>query len=404
MFFKKFFIYFFSFIFVIFIRIISFFFLIRFIKINTHRIGHFAANLELYFCELEKRNIKPNNFFFDIAFCDDAFPTCNHFLLKLWKREIVFWPASICYPIIRINKFLDNLVLGSSKHIISSSKSDRDIFNLLDVTKPKIKLNKDEIKKGEEFLFEKFGITEKDKIVCLIIRDDKYLNETNNSIDYSYHNYRHTNIDSFNKSIKTLIDKGYYVFRMGVSVNKPLLIKHSHVIDYAYMKMRTDFLDVYLAQRCSFCISTSTGYDALPLIFRKHIGFITVPIGLVFSFSEKFVSITKHHYSLDKKRNLSLKEIFQNDLGFAKRSKDFVNKNIILNENSEDEINNLVIEVHERYSNKYKDEESSINLQNIFWNNFENNIKSNSAFKNFHGKIKGKINYNFLINNKDFIE
>ena len=397
-------IYFFSLIFVIIIRSISFFFLIRFININSHRIGHFATNIELYFCELEKKIIKPNKFFLDIAFCDDAFPTCNNYLLKLWKREIIFWPASLCYAIIRINKFLDTIIVGSSKHVISSSKSDRDIFNLLDMTNPKIKLKKEEIADGDKFILEKFGINKKDKIVCLTARDNKYLKETNKSIDYSYHDYRDTDINRFNKSIKTLIDLGYFVFRMGVSVNKPVMIEHSNVIDYAYNGMRTDFLDVYLAQRCSFCISTSTGFDALPLIFRKHIGYITVPIGLVYTFSEKFVSITKHHYSLDKKRNLNLREIFQNNLGFAKKSSDFSDKNITLNENSEEEINDLVIEIHERYTNKYNEKKTNLELQNIFWNNFENNIKKDFVFKNHHGKFKGRMNYSFLNNNRNFFQ
>ena len=313
---------------------------------------------------------KPKKPHIDFAFCDDAYPVCNEFLFKLWKREIFFLPSYLCYPILRLNLLFDKIIDGSKNHIASSQNSDRDIFNTLDQTKPKIKLKNLEIKKGDEYLLKNFGIKNKDKIICLIVRDNKYLKTVSGNIDFSYHDYRHTDINKFNKSIKSLVDLDYFVFRMGVNANKPINIKHPKIIDYAYKGMRTDFMDVYLAQRCSFCISTSTGYDALPLIFRKPICFITVPVGLLFTFSDKFISITKNHYSKKLNRFLTLNEIFDYDLSISKKKNDFELKDIELVENTEDEINSLVLEMHHQLNDKENVSIEEKKMQDIFWKQY----------------------------------
>ena len=233
----------------------------------------------------------------------------------------------------------------------------------------------------------------------MIVRDDKYLKTVSGNVDFSYHDYRHTDIDKFNKSIKSLVDLGYFVFRMGVNAYKPISIKHSNIIDYAYQGIRTDFMDVYLAQRCSFCISTSTGYDALPLIFRKPICFITVPVGLLFTFSEKFISITKNHYSRKLKRFLTLDEIFDYELSVAKKKKDFEIKNIELIESSEDEINSLVLEMHNYLEDKKKLTKEEEKMQDFFWKQYKRNIDKRKEYKSLHGSFKAKLGNKFLLKN-----
>ena len=62
---------------------------------------------------------------------------------------------------------------------------------------------------------------------------------------------------------------GYTVFRMGAIVEKPLNSKHPRVIDYATNGMRTEFLDIFLGAHCTFCVSTGSGWDSVPQIFRR---------------------------------------------------------------------------------------------------------------------------------------
>ena len=73
--------------------------------------------------------------------------------------------------------------------------------------------------------------------------------------DWSYHDFRHTDINNFLLAAEELTKKGYYVFRMGVVVEKKFQTKNPKIIDYANSTLRSDFMDVYLGAKCSFCIS-----------------------------------------------------------------------------------------------------------------------------------------------------
>jgi len=64
------------------IRFIRPFILIRIGALISSRIGHLAANTELYLCELNEGINKPKNLFFDIFYTDYT-PVCNTYLLKM---------------------------------------------------------------------------------------------------------------------------------------------------------------------------------------------------------------------------------------------------------------------------------------------------------------------------------
>ena len=55
---------------------------------------------------------------------------------------------------------------------------------------------------------------------------------------------------------------------MGKAVNKKIENANPKIIDYANSKFRSDFLDIFLGYRCSFCIRTA-GFGGVPEIFRK---------------------------------------------------------------------------------------------------------------------------------------
>jgi putative glycosyltransferase (TIGR04372 family) len=61
---------------------------------------------------------------------------------------------------------------------------------------------------------------------------------------------------------------------MGALVKEPLVSRNPKVIDYASNGMRTEFLDVFLGAHCNFCISTGSGWDSIPTIFRRPIMFV----------------------------------------------------------------------------------------------------------------------------------
>ena len=101
-----------------------------------------------------------------------------------------------------------------------------------------------EIKSGESIL-KKFGIPSNAKIICLTCRDNLYLKKKFPSKNFSYHNYRDSNINNYIPAIKALIKKGFYVVRMGQIAKKKLNIKSKKFIDYSFHSLKDDFMDFF---------------------------------------------------------------------------------------------------------------------------------------------------------------
>ena len=78
-------------------------------------------------------------------------------------------------------------------------------------------------------------------------------------------------------SAEALADRGFYVIRMGKKVNAAINSSQPNVIDYATNGMRSDFMDIYLGAKCSFCISSNFGPLNLFEIFGKLNAQVSVP-------------------------------------------------------------------------------------------------------------------------------
>jgi putative glycosyltransferase (TIGR04372 family) len=192
-----------------------------------------------------------------------------------------------------------------------------------------------------------------------------------------------------------MTSRGYYVIRMGALVNEKMNTQNPRIIDYATNGSRSDFMDIFLGAKCTFCISTSTGFDAIPTIFRKPIVFITVPIGYIYTFSKKFISITKHHISASDGHELSLDEIFDKNLAYAQTSDEYKNNGVYLVENSPEEIRDVVIEMDDRIKGHWI--EKCETEQNNFKNSFLKNLKKDQ--KKLHGNFDSLFGSKFLEKN-----
>ncbi len=219
------------------------------------------------------------------------------------------------------------------------------------------------------------------KFVCLNVRDSGYLNKYKKSTlrDWSYHNYRDGDIDKYVLAAEELARRGYYVFRMGINVLKPLKSSNPKVIDYANSKIRSDFMDIYLGAKCRFCISTSSGFDGIPTIFRKPIAFTChVPFGN-FAYLRKSnkgtLVLTKHHINKKNRKKLTISEIFSSNVAVSFCTNEFKKNEVELEENSPEEIRDIVIEMDERLNGNWKETREDLLLQKKFWSLFEENIK-----------------------------
>jgi putative glycosyltransferase (TIGR04372 family) len=383
---------------VVVIRLIRPWCLVRCGDLISSRIGHFAGNTELYLCERDAGINVPRQLHLDLWFMQH--PICNQQLAKMWKPVLNIWPEWILYPISKVNQ----LIPGGIMHQVGSTNSDRDVHNLLDRFPPHLKFTAEEEVFGKTKL-QAMGIPTSAPFVCLNVRDSAYLNAHMPSGAWDYHNYRDCSIQRFELAAIELADRGYFVIRMGAKVREALVVNHPRIIDYATNGMRSDFMDIYIGAKCSFCVTTHTGFDGIPLIFRRPIVFSNaVPLGYLPTFREQFIVITRHHFSTQMNRELTLQEIFDQGVGYSSHASDYESRGIQLIENSSEEIRDAVLEMHQRLSGNWQPIEDDKTLQNKFWNIFLR--KSNDADQRhlLHGEIRSHFGAHFLRNNRAWLQ
>jgi len=382
---------------VVVIRLIGPWLLVRWGSLPSSRIGHFAGNTELYLCERDASINQPSQRHVDFFFMER--PICNQQLAKMWKRLLHVWPNWIQSPVYLANW----LIPGGAVHIVgNNTQSDRDVHNLVDKSAPHLKFTCQEEAQGDVGL-RTMGIPTGAPFVCLIVRDSAYL-DAHSPRDWSYHNYRDSDIKNYVLAAEELADRGYFVIRMGAAVHQPIKSSHPRIIDYASNGMRSDFMDIYLGAKCEFCISGSGGFDEVPLIFRRPIAWVNfTPIGYLPTYSAQFMGITKHSFSLQNERELTLREIVANGAGFFLRTSNYESKGIRQVENTGEEIRDVVVEMVQRLSGTWQPQEDDEALQRKFWEIFPTDAKTPSG-KPLHGVIQSRFGAAFLQNNRALLE
>ena len=113
--------------------------------------------------------------------------------------------------------------------------------------------------------------------------------------------------------------------------------------------------------------------------------------------------ITKHHVDKKNKKKLTISEIFSSKVALATEAEKFELNNIELEQNSPEEIRDLVIEMDERLNGNWNETKEDLLLQKNFWSIFEDNIKRCNLKKPLHGKIKARFGSKFLRDNQNWI-
>lgn len=370
------------------VRLIRPVFLIRFQRLTNWRIGHFAANVELYLCELDAGINRPETNFLDIWY--HPCKPCNRQLTRMWDRVLHIGPRWLLEPVIWINA----LIPGGSAHLITGPTANgHDVHNLLDRFPPHLAFLPEEERRGEEGL-RALGIPEGAPFVCFHVRDSAYLSSQSPHLDWSRHDHRDCNVQNYVVAARKLVERGYYVIRMGAVVKEAMAVDHPMIIDYATNGMRSDFMDIYLGAKCAFCVSNGSGFDSVPYIFRRPSVYVDmVPAAQVHTFSTMFLSVIKKHWSRKEGRFMTLREIFDSGAGDFLLSNQFDDAGIDLLESTPEEIAAVVLEMEERLRGSWKSTEEDERLQRQFWELFPNSES--------RGEIRSRIGADFLRLHRD---
>lgn len=245
-----------------FVAVLVLWLLSPFVKIKVagmiaQRMGHLALNTDLFFRRRQIFGIPKGSCYIFIAGS-----VANRQLLNMWKRQVTMLESRVLRGLFHYGEklwkrtpFYEPLEMNTNEYFEYQN------------ARPTLKFTPEEEIRGRAGL-QKMGINpDQDWFVCVFARDPEYLKvQFGHQKNWSYHDFRNADINTFIPAIQAIIERGGHVLRMGHHVSQPLLFDHDHVIDYA-LKHRDDFMDVYLAAHCRFFLGTTSGICDLPMIF-----------------------------------------------------------------------------------------------------------------------------------------
>jgi len=360
---------------------------IRFGPFRSERIGHFAANTEVYLCERDAGMHGRRTF--DIFFY--TLPICNYQLKKMWDRTL-----RVCH----FAPFTDSLYwlnchLPGGQVIPWRYNQSRDIHGLLTRTRPHLSFTPEEERLGCEALQE-LGIPAGSPFVCFHSRDSAYLDKIFPNYNHRSHDYRDSNIKNFTLAAEELVDQGYFAVRMGAIVKESLTITNPMIIDYA-TKGRTEFLDIFLGAKCHFYIADSCGINAIPMIFRRPLATMNViPLEHAPTWGPNDLFISKKLWLREEHRFLTFREILDLEGGRFLESEQYKQLGIEVVENTPEEITALAIEMDERLKGTWKTTEEDEELQRRFWSLFKPS--------ELNGVFLSHIGTEFLRQNRELLD
>jgi len=333
---------------------------VKFFKVNPWRIGHLLIEIEIARLNALNRSSNSRKKHFVVYYFPEREPA-NKYLQDKWKSLLPsvegHWGWLLFYLAKQIS---ENLLITPTKV--------RDDDGLLGKFPCFLGFSETESEIGEKFL-KSVGCQNR-KYVCLMVRDSAYLDAIRTDKIFSDYEYRDSKIMTYLPAAEMLTRHGYTVFRMGQIVKDNFISSNRNIIDYATNGMRTEFLDIYLGANCSFFISTGTGIDSVAQVFRRPMLYVNMVGFYDDMLLHEYLFYPKIHKDASSLRHLSLREIAKRGLANEVSRSRFQQQQTVVEDLSEQEIEDAVAEMLARTSANYvpsdKDQDFSTKVLNVF--------------------------------------
>jgi putative glycosyltransferase (TIGR04372 family) len=228
---------------------------VRFIRIFSSRIGHCAADMDLFQRRLRLKPTKAKLIYF--ALHDE--PVANKALLGIWQAML---PVIHRDTIGRIWQWLFLKIRGS-RFLIELCPSGQE-YRAWHV--PHI------AKKPARLIESPYAIFHS--------RDKEYLSVSQPGRDYTHNDYRNCSIDACLPAADYITERGLVAVRVGRHVEKLLDSDNPKICDYP--PYHDEATDLKLAAHCEFYIGPNNGTAQLPLLFDRPIAYTnSVPLWML---------------------------------------------------------------------------------------------------------------------------
>ena len=372
--------------FAVIMRLIRPFYHVRIGGLTSQRMGHYTFDIEFYLSEKKyfPENYKTHDFFYN-----NSKPVVNEYVEVISRRHLVINDvfkyvdfASRALPFFDIHR----------RRVGQEINGSRDTSAVFSKIPPSLYFTSEEDRIGYDYL-ESNGIH--GDFVCLLVRDSAYFNVTAPDDDTSYHDYRDVEIQRFNETVEYLGNNGLFTVRMGKYVNEKLPNISKFAFDYANSGTRSDFLDLWLASKCLFGISTAPGIETALVCFRKPLLLAChLPYGAARTGNRIGIELPK--YILDSDGGyMGLREQIRSNLIYGMRTEEYPE----VMSNTPEEILNGVKELIRLMDDSLDMSQEDKRLQNEYWG-----IMSTwDRYKVFHGLVHPIISPSFLRKNQRWL-
>ena len=242
-------------------------------RVIAERIGDFALGMEVFlrvrWLHQTSGGSRP-----DFVVLVSSNPA-NEQLFAMYSREVTILRLPRFPPILQLT--LD--LWKTSPFFDPLEKWGNDEYAEFQSATPRLRFLPEEMAEGRRKLA-KLGIElDRNWFVCIFARDSNYLSAVRPGNDWSHHNYRDCDVNTYHLAIAEIVSRGGFVVRMGSHAKAPLHFTHERVIDYA-LECRSDFMDVFLSAHCHFFMGPQSGIEVVATIFdRPRLSVNTVPFG-----------------------------------------------------------------------------------------------------------------------------
>ncbi|MBM3758438.1 MAG: TIGR04372 family glycosyltransferase [Acidobacteria bacterium] len=312
---------------------------LRFVRVSAfERIGHLALEPDVFIKEqalgMSKRCKGVIVRTFSIA--------ANECLLEYWGREFRIVNSPILRVMLaRVNR-LPYIGYDVRQVAINQTAPHIAVQKAWGSRPAVLALTEKHRRKGMEGL-EELGVPRDAEFICFHCREGNY-----SPSDEESHSFRNCSVENYLPAVSELARFGYWCIRMG-DPSMRQIPKLERVIDYAHLRARSDWMDVFLCATCKCFLGCASGLVFLPYVFGKSSGSANhATLSTVLAFSRNDVAIPKLLWSEDRQRYLSFPEIFRSDVANFRFTALFKENRIRPIENTADDVRALALEMLER--------------------------------------------------------
>jgi putative glycosyltransferase (TIGR04372 family) len=278
----------------------------------------------------------------------------------------------------------------------------------IDLTNSLIHFSDAEEKKGKSAL-NKMGITM--PFVCISARDNAYLQTLKREkLKNDFRDeYRNSDINTQGLAVDYLASQSIKSVRMGAIVANRM--KNKKVIEYA-SSYRTEFLDVFLANKCRFFVGDLSGIQLLsllsatPTVILNAVCLTIRGDAVAFFDKNRDIAILKKFWDKKNNRYLNLRDILNIEINLASSEKNiqgavfsyYIEHEIVAISNTPEEILAVEQEMNSRIDGTMIYDETDIKLQKIYRKIVDGFDKKNSVLCNW------RLGADFLRNNQWLLE